>query len=70
VNAFQYKNSYTDERNPSKTDGSVIMHEMLAYKNFAGEFVQRRMNKAMRTFDKDGLENFDDVSIATIKFGE
>lgn len=70
VNAFQYKNNFTGDKNPDIAKGSAIMHEILAYKNFTGEFVQRRMNKAMRTFDKDGLENFDDVSIATIKFGE
>lgn len=70
INAFQYMNNFDGNRDPDNVSGKAIMKEILAYKNFKGEFVQRRMNKAIRTFTDNGIENFDDVSIATIKFGE
>lgn len=70
VSAFQYSGKYMGERKDGATSMENIVKEMSAYKNHNGEFVQRRMNMAMRRFEKQGLENFDDVSVATIWMGE
>jgi len=43
-----------------------IISELLAFKGYKGEFVQRRFNKAFETFCKKGWKNLDDVSIAVI----
>lgn len=66
VSAFQYSNKHMGDKVVGATSTLNIANEMNAFKNHNGEFVQRRMNMAMRKFEKQGLENFDDVSIATI----
>jgi len=43
-----------------------IMQRMVAYKNFKGEFVKRRMKRLKQEVEKIGGEHFDDVSSATI----
>lgn len=47
-----------------------VLKELLSFKGFNGEFVLRRMNKAMKKFAKEGWENYDDVSVAAIYLGE
>jgi len=69
VSAFQYSGKYMGEKTPDATNVFNIVQNVVAYKNHNGEFVQRRMNRAMRDFEKQGLENFDDVSVATIWLG-
>ena len=66
VSAFQYSSKYMGERVSGAASTANIVKEINSFKNYQGEFVQRRMNMAMRKFEKQGLENFDDVSIATI----
>jgi hypothetical protein len=54
-----------------KSDGTSIpwnelVDEYIGYKNFAGEFVKRRMGAFKRKCLKEGITHFDDVSVATI----
>lgn len=49
----------------------LVVEELLGFKNFTGEFVHRRCNRAFnRNFPQKGWHNADDVSIAAIYFGE
>ena len=43
-----------------------ILKELLAFKNYNGNFVQRRFNRAFEKFAKDGWRNNDDVSLGVI----
>ena len=45
-----------------------VIQEMLAFKNFAGQFVQRRVQAFLRECKIKGREFSDDVSIAVMKF--
>lgn len=69
VSAIQYSGKYMGEKVAGATDVFNIIKQVVAYKNHNGEFVQRRMNRVMRNIEKHGLENFDDVSVATIWMG-
>ncbi len=43
-----------------------VLRELLAFKNFAGTFVQRRCNRAFKTFHANNWQNLDDVGIGAI----
>lgn len=65
------KSFYTKEKNNTtvvmKTlPPEPIIKEMFAFKGFNGEFVKRRCLKALRTFKSEGIEHYDDFSIAVI----
>jgi hypothetical protein len=45
-----------------------VASEFMAFKNHQGEFVKRRMLKALKTFRKDALIPRDDVGIAAVWF--
>lgn len=47
-----------------------VLKELLPFKNYAGKFVQRRMNKFIKTCTKKGWSHSDDISIASIYLGE
>jgi hypothetical protein len=47
-----------------------VIKELLAFKNFGGEFVQRRAQRAFEKFQKDGWENTDDVSLGVLALCE
>lgn len=47
-------------------DWSTLVEEFTAYKNFEGQFVQRRINAFKRKCLKEGLQHLDDISIASI----
>jgi len=49
---------------------NYILSQILSVKRFAGSFLQRRMNKFIKTIRKDGWVNFDDLSVAAIHLGE
>lgn len=49
-------------------DISEYIFDMVDYKGFNGKFVQRRMNKFIHTMNEKGYQNYDDISIGTIKF--
>ena len=44
----------------------LVLKELLAFKNYNGNFVQRRFGRAFDKFAKDGWRNGDDVSIGVI----
>ena len=55
---------------PSKTTKTIpdafIIKEIMAFRGYQGEFVQRRCQRAFDTFNKNGWRNFDDFSIGVI----
>jgi hypothetical protein len=52
-------------------DGNKVIFEALAFKSCTGEFVNRRLTKAFKSFEKDGWQNTDDFSLAAIaRIGE
>jgi hypothetical protein len=62
--------TYFDEREREYMDCPSVLKEMFGYKNFNGEFVKRRMLSFKRSCASRGIFHLDDVSIATINFGE
>jgi len=49
-----------------KIEESEIIPKLMAFKDFNGEFVQRRCNMAFKLFEKDGWKSLDDVSVGAI----
>jgi len=47
-----------------------VLKELLNFKNYTGRFVQRRMNKFIKTCIKNDWNHSDDISIAAIYLGE
>lgn len=47
-----------------------ILKELLNFKSYVGRFVQRRMNKFLKTCIKNGWHHSDDISMAAIYLGE
>jgi hypothetical protein len=47
-----------------------IVSDCMAYKNFQGEFVQRRVTKVLKEYNKLNIRHFDDLSFATIHFAK
>ncbi len=47
-----------------------VVKDVIAFKNHTGEFVKRRMYKLMKDYEKEGIVNYDDVSVAAIYCGE
>lgn len=47
-----------------------VLKELLNFKNYTGKFVQRRMNKFIKTCRKKEWSHSDDISIAAIYLGE
>ena len=43
-----------------------IIEELFAFKNFKGEFVKRRLQKAFKLFKKNNWDHFDDFSIGVV----
>jgi hypothetical protein len=46
-----------------------IVKQIVAYKNFNGDFVKRRMMKMQKDYVKENITHYDDVSVATIYAG-
>lgn len=40
-----------------------IVPDMMAFKNIKGEFLKRRLKRALKKFDDDGIIHYDDLSI-------
>ena len=47
-----------------------VLKELLSFKNYTGRYVQRRMNKFIKTCAKNNWNHSDDISIAAIYLGE
>lgn len=50
----------------SAIDWGDLVNEFTAYKNFNGQFVQRRINAFKRHCIKEGWQHLDDISVASI----
>jgi hypothetical protein len=48
-------------------DWTEVMIEFMAFKNFEGEFVKRRMIRALKVYEKEGKKHFDDIATAVIR---
>lgn len=51
-------------------DSSIIMKEILAVKNYSGSFIERRIKRMLKNFNKEGIINEDDLSITSLYLGE
>ncbi len=47
-----------------------VLNNLLPFKNYAGLFVERRLNRFLKEFNAAGCVNNDDVSMASVYFGE
>lgn len=60
----------TDGVSQVKGKSSVeVARDCMAFKNHQGEFVKRRMLRALKTWSKDGCSPQDDLGIAAVWFG-
>jgi hypothetical protein len=46
-----------------KLDMSQVMHAFTAFKNYAGQFLTRRVKRAIQDFQKTGWNHYDDVGV-------
>jgi hypothetical protein len=68
INSF-YQTNTNDTSIVAKDLSSIdIVKKMLSYKNFNGQFVQRRMQAFQKDCKKNNIEHQDDLSVATICF--
>jgi len=49
---------------------ALISSVLFSFKNFNGQFVQRRMNKFLKDCNKDNWYNADDISLGVIYLGK
>lgn len=62
VNTFDFDDAAHDE----SIDTDVIIHNLLSFKSFNGQFVTRRVKSFMKKCKDLHWENFDDVSVAAL----
>lgn len=66
---YQTITSGTSKHN-EKVSYHDVLKELLSFKNYTGRFVQRRMNKFIKTCKRNDWNHSDDISIAAIYLGE
>jgi len=49
-------------------DAEAIVPEMFGFKNYQGQFVERRMNYFKKYMKANGLTHYDDISVSAIAF--
>lgn len=54
--------SFMDTKKGGSIAFSQVAHEFLSFKNLAGEFVQRRVGRALKDYKKENIESLDDLS--------
>jgi hypothetical protein len=59
-----------DNKASESLPADKIVSDFMAYKNFQGEFVQRRVTKVLKEYNKLNIRHFDDLSFATIHFSK
>ena len=64
--AFVKQNLTSTSKQNKVVTVTDILKETLSFKGYVGEYVQRRCNKAFKTFRDEGLQNCDDFSLAVI----
>ena len=47
-----------------------IIRNLVDFKSFTGEFMERRLNKVLKTYSKLGINHYDDLSVGAIYTGE
>ena len=60
VESFQHY----DESPPIPIVNTDILNELSSFKNIKGQFVTRRTKAALKKFKKNGIDHYDDLSIA------
>jgi hypothetical protein len=66
INSFKKEIITDTTRNTINVDPCEIVSEFISYKNYAGRFVQRRLNKFKKECNIKHINNMDDFSVATI----
>lgn len=66
---YELINTETSKTN-SPLDYHIILNELLSFKNFSGEFVQRRINRFIKDCQKKNWFNSDDLSLGVIYLGD
>lgn len=66
--AFMAANNTPTQKQTVRVEDWKIIAEMMSFKGYQGEFVQRRCKMAFRKFDKDSWKPFDDFSIGVVAF--
>jgi hypothetical protein len=61
--------SFTD-KNGELIEPLIVIRKLMNFKNYTGNFVQRKMNAALKKFTKQGWSHQDDISMAAIYRGE
>jgi hypothetical protein len=51
-----------------KLDFSDVLNELTSFKNFRGEYVQRKIKKYINGLAKNNIKHYDDISVASITF--
>jgi len=46
-----------------------VINDISSYKNFSGQFVERRMNRFKKDCQKENIGHYDDIGVATIYMG-
>lgn len=70
VGSFVKQTNTLTTKNNALVPAEEIIKELMAFKSYAGGFVQRRCQKAFKKFKDQGMQNCDDVSIAVISNAE
>ena len=61
--------TFTDSEG-NKISLSEVVKEVTAFKNFNGDFIQRRLTRTVKDFEKKGFYHTDDISVAGIYIEE
>ena len=69
ASAFERFNETNTGREPVSIPMADVLKEMTSFKNYNGEFVQRRCQKALKQCRANGWQNMDDFSIGAIYVG-
>ena len=69
VQSFYNTDSNDHGRKAQPVSFITIVKELMAFKNFQGEFVQRRFNKVLKEANVNQWEHYDDLSVAGIFIG-
>ncbi len=52
----------------NKVDFDEVLNGLTAFKNFRGEYVQRKVGKYLNGLAKNNIKHYDDIAVASIKF--
>ena len=52
---------------PAGLPVTTVISELMNFRNCEGEFIKRRLSMALKSFAKDDVYPYDDVSVAAIK---